>query len=972
MQRLFSLSIFLLIALASQAQKGSVRGKVIDEATGEGIAGAMVRILNTDYATLCDLDGNFILDQIPLAIYDIEASFLGYTTQQVAGAKVVEDGVKLVYFKLQEGSQELGVDVVVTAELEASRHREGALLAQRKKSIRFIETLSAEEIERMGLYNMAQALRLIPNVAIEKERNIYIRGLGNRYVKTLLNGSELPGLDLNSSSIQLDLFPSLVIDNIMIYKTFSSDLIGSFGGGFVDISTKSFPDKFTLQANIAAGFNTAASFNKNFMTYFGGAYDWLGFDDGTRQIPLELEFGELSIPKMQPNQIYDYSLTTAGAVDSMNQLVQAFDLNDPFAWESYQQMPPPNANISFVIGNQSPLKKGVLSYGAVLLYKSSFNYYKNGFTGIYQLDKPIRETFNLRPVLELKEENSTFNVRSNALIHLGYKSKRHRINFTMLQNRDSNKSFIEQSGFYYFWDADTLSWQPDYVSRSWVFENQGLISTQLGGKHLLKRENSFVEWQLSGSRSYILQPDLRYASFAYAYIDSLGSAGYFVGDFIGQTPTRYWRNISAWSADAYLNWTVAAGPKRRAKHRFGLRVNWQLRTFREDQYRYHDTDFFYEGADFYGFFIDQPLQWDTTGGGWAVPGGVMVYEADEPQNNYLAVDVAVAAHWGMEQALDKKERLRLSYGLRLEFPVTLLAFGRFAGLGTVPTFDALHVTPNILPQVSLHYEFQKDMFVRWAYSRTYARPTLREYAAFTSFDFIGDYKMQGNSQLMVTTLDNLDFRWEWFPKPKELLSIGVFGKVMQKPIETASTLYAPNQIFTYRNAPLALTGGVELEFRKQLDFLGEWANDFSWMLNIAYIYSATFIDAEELAIIRQFDPQARATRPLFGQAPYVFNTALSYYDEPTGWAANVNLSLVGNRLAYVMYGATPHIYEQPRPILNVNLSKTFAKYFQIRFFVENVLAQPTRYIQRFQGKVYPYRIQPTAPTFWLSFHYTIK
>jgi len=209
---------------------------------------------------------------------------------------------------------------------------------------------------------------------VEGGKYIYVRGLGDRYSKTTLNGANIPGLDPNKNTVQMDLFPTNLIDNILVYKTFSPNLPGDFTGGYVDIATKDFPTVKTISLNASVGYNTLATFNSNFLTYEGGSQDWLGFDDGTRAIPDFVQ--ENGIPAVQ-----------RGATIDANQAMQVTEATSSFAnnltFQNEAAMP--NYNLGFSIGNQKTVFGKQLGMIAAITFQNSNEFYENGRSGIYQL-----------------------------------------------------------------------------------------------------------------------------------------------------------------------------------------------------------------------------------------------------------------------------------------------------------------------------------------------------------------------------------------------------------------------------------------------------------------------------------------------------------------------------------------------------------------------------------------------------------
>ena len=288
-----ALTFFLALASVAQAEdpeKGLLRGTVIDDDFGEPVMYAEVRVEGLDVSTLTDLDGQYSLELAP-GTYTLSVEFLGYAKQVISEVVVKEGGTELLDVRLTEESEVI-TEVVVTA--TQSRNNETALLTIQRKSAVVLDGVSAQSISRIGDSDAGQAIQRVPGVSVEGGKYIYVRGLGDRYTKTTLNGMDIPGLDPDRNTVQMDVFPTSLIDNIIVRKTFAPNMPGDFSGGVVDIATKAFPDKEQFNVKLGLGYNTNTSFNKNFLTYDGGKLDWLGIDDGSRALPSGYDYTDIN------------------------------------------------------------------------------------------------------------------------------------------------------------------------------------------------------------------------------------------------------------------------------------------------------------------------------------------------------------------------------------------------------------------------------------------------------------------------------------------------------------------------------------------------------------------------------------------------------------------------------------------------------------------------------------------------------
>ncbi len=266
------------------SQNGSITGNVIDKDRGETLIGATIIIEGTTTGTTTDFDGNYTLKGLTPGTYSIVCSFISYEPIKVTGVEVKSNTPTVINFSLREAT--IGLEEVVVS-ARAVQKTEQALLTLQRKSANVLDGISAQQISRLGDNDAAGALKRVTGISVEGGKYVYVRGLSDRYSITTLNKAEIPGLDPNRNTVQMDLFPSNIIENMVVSKTFSPELPGSFSGGYVNIVTKDFPEKFTFQLSMGMGYNSNSNLKNDFLLYKGGKTDWLAFDDGTRAMPNE-------------------------------------------------------------------------------------------------------------------------------------------------------------------------------------------------------------------------------------------------------------------------------------------------------------------------------------------------------------------------------------------------------------------------------------------------------------------------------------------------------------------------------------------------------------------------------------------------------------------------------------------------------------------------------------------------------------
>jgi outer membrane receptor protein involved in Fe transport len=239
-----------------------------------------------------------------------------------------------------------------------------------------------------------------------------------------------------------------------------------------------------------------------------------------------------------------------------------------------------------------------------------------------------------------------------------------------------------------------------------------------------------------------------------------------------------------------------------------------------------------------------------------------------------------------------------------------------------------------LPFLNIAYNLNDKSLLRVAYGRTINRPEFRELAPFQFYDFGFDADIAGNPSLKVADIDNLDARYEYYPAAGQTFSFGGFYKFFANPIEQYIVQGTSNPTFDFRNAKSAISYGTELEYRRSLY---EYFESSRFLQNVSLLFNASYIQSE-VDLGAAAVTQAR-TRPLQGQSPYVVNAGLYYQDEK-----ELNISILyniyGRRIFSVGDDQTRTIYELPRHILDLTISKQLNKVWKVNFGVADLLNAP--------------------------------
>ncbi|MCB0547559.1 MAG: TonB-dependent receptor [Phaeodactylibacter sp.] len=928
--------LLLFLAVSAFGQSGTIRGKVIEAATGWEVIGATVQVEGAATGTVTDIDGTFSLKADP-GVHAVLISYVGYAAQKINEVEVKSGDVTVLGDIAMEEEAVTTETVVISArKIQTS---ESAMQTLQRKSIKTLDAISSQAFSLRGDNDAAAAVRRVPGVSVQEGKYVYIRGLGDRYSKTTLNGANIPGLDPDRNTVQMDLFPTNLLDNIVVYKNFTPDLPGDFTGGLVNVATKDFPEDFTMAASLGFGYNPQVTFNDNFLTSSGGKTDWLGYDDGARDFPAALS----SMPT------FGEALSNQALAKELN--AATLSLNNELAPKT--EAPLPNHNFAFSIGNQKTLFGKPVGFIGSLTYRREFSGYENGFTGRYTFAQVGADILTTQR--ELEDRRFSDYVIMGGMLNGSIKlNSFNKIGLNILRNQSGQTDTRFQEGRVSGGASDGL-----YQERTMAYQQRELTSFQLQGDHALGESQKFkVDWISSYTLSGMKQPDLRFVNNFFEAPDR-----YIIDPAEDIPPTRFRRTMDEVTFDNNLhlqyNFTNWTGQKGNIK--VGGAYMARTREFRENTFRYEN----FESGNVRDF-----LNYVTPENAFSLenPGGIYISDYTEGRNQYDS-DMSVLGAYAMTE-LPLTAKLKTILGARAE--QTTLNFTSFSEVNPIND-EALLDEWNYLPSAGLIYEAMPDkMNVRASYSRTVARPTFREIASIAIFDEIRNVIVLGNENLMITEVDNADFRWEYFFERGEMVSFSVFYKNFTNPIELTINPQTGGGTpeFQYRNVDQAILYGAEFEARKTLSFIG--LPSFSIGTNLAFVNSEVDIPAAELQVIRAFDPNADATRPLFGQSPYIVNAYLNFLPESGRTKASLNFNVQGERLFLVSVGGTPDVYEQPFPSLNFRISQEVANNVNVTLGVGNILDPEFKRTHEFNGQEYFFRNYRNGRTISVGLSYKVQ
>ena len=266
----------------SFAQESRIFGTVFDKEFQEPLAFANVIVKELGTGATTDFDGVYEIF-LEAGTYTIEFSYLGFETIIVSGVVVGDADEQELNISLAAAAESLD-EVVIT--VEALRTTEQSVLAVQKRSANLLDGISSQNFKKIGANDIANAVRNVPGVSVQGGKYVYVRGLGDRYTKSIVNGMDIPGLDPDRNSLQMDIFPTSLVDQVIVLKSATADQPADFTGGIVDIITKDVPSSKIRSFSFSTSYNSLMSFRDDFLVAPGSSTDWLGFDDGLRELPV--------------------------------------------------------------------------------------------------------------------------------------------------------------------------------------------------------------------------------------------------------------------------------------------------------------------------------------------------------------------------------------------------------------------------------------------------------------------------------------------------------------------------------------------------------------------------------------------------------------------------------------------------------------------------------------------------------------
>lgn len=957
--------LLLTVFTYAKAQEGTVSGNIIDAATGEELIGATVQVPETGTGTVTDISGNYQLKLDP-GTYTLVYSYVSYAAQTVEGIEVVAGEVNRIDIALQTDDVQLEEVVVQAAQIN---NNEVSLLKLQQKSLAVQDGISMGEIRRIGASNSAESMKSVTGASVEGGKYIVMRGLGDRYSLTQVNGIILPSTDPYRNSASLDLIPTSMVENIVTTKTFTPDQPGNFTGGNVNVSTRSIPEQFYVSAKVSLGYNTQSSLIDDLVTDpISGQYDWLGYDDGSRELPAFVQNPDIR-DALNSSLYID---ARGSSEDAEN--VEARRLYESSA-EAFADRPftPAldnsfmNYRFQFAIGNNRTLFGKDFGYNIGLNYSRSYLHYNNRILNIWELPGSLEDD-SLNVFLNTSGVQSVDNPALGGLVGLALQlDNRNELSLTYTYNNDVEKSGGDLSGIW----PGAIAGPHTFESRNVSFVQRTLNNIQLQGKHSYGSQNSQVTWVVSYTASEQDEPDTR------VFANDISGGVYSIDRAEYDRPFHFFRNLDDRQVSGKVDWEIPLGENANHKFKAGLFANRKERDFEEFRFQHENnglrlTDFlsFQEAnSDFDAYFAPDNLGilGQNTNGTYQLAPTFL--NQTLPSNRYNGTEQVLAAYaMGVYQA---SEKLKFIGGARIEKTDFEVRSG--SETDSVGIIDEL----DLLPSINVVYALNEQSNLRLAGSRTLARPNMRELAPFTSFDFIGGFLYKGNPDVNRGTIWNADIRYEIFPRAGELLAISTFYKLFNDPIQQRLSPVASGGQISYVNVDEGYLYGFEIELRKGLDFITPVLQNFKFTTNFTYTRSRVDLTPEEFEAFSSVNPEIDDFRPFQAQSPYIINANLTYYHPESEFEATLYTNVFGRRLVANGFQGSPDVYEiygsgdSPTPDLRLTLNKRIFGDFSVGLRVENILDYQIERNVEFKDTYFTQERFSPGRTFTLSLGYGV-
>ena len=913
----------LLLAPLFAFSQGVIEGKIIDGDFNDILPFANIQLKQispypTVDGTTSDFDGKFLFEELPEGQYELEVSFVGYNTKKITGINITADALSQLFeITLDASSSELE-EVVVTS--SAKNNTANAVLNIQKRSAVLLDGLSLQTIRKAGDNDIASAIKRVPGISIEGGKYVYVRGLGDRYSKTTMNGMEVPGLDPDKNTLQLDIFPTNLIENIQVVKSASAKQDADFTGGIVNIELKDFANTPEYNFSFGMSYNPKMHFQDNYIYDAPSKTDFLGYDYGDRKLRI---VRRATLPEPARDK---------PATSIINNYTQLLDKNlEPLTGTSFM-----NYNFGFSTSNSFELNNGKkFGYMGSVNYRSNTTFLDDFLNSTYIFNQ---NGFSLNSQNDglLGAEEKFVNVLTG-VTYSGDNSK-YKLNFLWIQNGVSN---VRQGGFSEFVSDDFYG-----IGNFITYTQRTILSVPFAAKYNLDEGNSSLEIKANATKALVYDKDFKITVF-----EILDGGRYALSPNGAGLPQRIWRDLDENVYNAKVDYaTKFSVNDSEVKLDVGAAYLYKNRVFGTDYYTVNHI-----GSTLYlNGQANQLLQNDNL---WTFQGnsGAYISGSFQEENQFDSEINKTSAYVSGEVNLN--EKIKGIIGLRFE-NYKLIYTGQSLSQTVYNKAEFLNRS-DFFPSLNLIYSLSDTKKVRASAYRTTARPSFKENSTAVILDPITGTRFYGNPNVTPSLIMNYDLRYENYGTKGEFFAISSFVKNFDDPIEIVLFDRSTPNVFIARNNPEATVVGAEFEARK--NFIATDRNKLALNVNLSVIESRQTMGPIERNIRQLRQPQGIAFknyRQLQGQAPYIINTGISFEEIEKNYEMSLFFNRQGKTLQIVGNDDVPDVFSLPFNALNFTFEKKFKQENGVnrtlRIKIDNILNDQ----RESQYEFYDFETQP--------------
>ena len=743
--------ILFLTLSAMTVVAGTIKGTVTDKQTREPLTGATIQIAGTTQGTVADVDGNYSLD-VNNGTYTLAIKYVGYKDIIINNVKAGKSDL-ILNFELESDAQALGeVSVVARKNLEGER----ALQMERRKATLAIENLGSKEMSLKGIGNVEEGVKKITGISVADAGQLIVRGLGDRYSTTTLNGLPIASPNPDNKLIPLDLFPSSTVQNITVSKVYNAEAFADYSGAHIDINTKEniTEDFFNIGFNTGGKFNTLGKDNYR-MNRNGSLFRTSGVDQAALNMPLS-EFDNY----VKTRNIFDTS----------------------FAVKKKSSLPDFSGNLGF--GKNIGIGSQTLSILASASAGNSFQNMDNAFYKTLEATGSVQDNFAY--------DSYAQELKLAALGHIGYTLRRHdRIGYTFFYARNATDTYQRREGI----DAE----DHELTGSNNITHIYSLQNHQLDGVHSFGGRGQWeLTWGGSYSKTGSEEPDRR--QVMYIKNDN-GALSLF--KLNRQETMRYFGSLDEeeWNGNLAMRW------KWNENNFLKLGVNYKnkSRDYKATRFYYNLNKIDPVITDIYdtdGFLNQENI----------ADGNVVVQRVMQPKDSYRAGNEIYSGY--LLTDFYPVPSLLVNLGVRYEISRQWVDYATDGGDWYA---ERRNLDKNdLFPTLNLKYTVNDANSIRFSASRTVTRPSFIEMAPFLYQESYGAAQIRGNNELQNGYNYNFDLRYEHFGKNGDMISLTAYFKYLDSPIERIQALQGGATLHSFQNADNGMAGGMEVEFRKQL------------------------------------------------------------------------------------------------------------------------------------------------------------